>query len=274
MEGKGRRPRVLLVTMLSAVIAFCAFGCSSDEPSATPEPEAKPDPAVALSIQAASSLTDALTEISDQYSADNRNVTIEINFDSSGTLQEQISQGAPADLFISAANKNMDALEEDGLLLEGTRTNLLGNTLALIVPADSSLAVSSLVDLAGSGVKVVALGDAESVPAGKYAAQALKAAGVADAVNDKAVLGKDVRAVLTYVETKDADAGIVYQTDALVSDKVKIAAEIPSDTYDAIVYPAAVIGASENVDAAKAFLEYLSSPAAAKVWEKYGFTAE
>lgn len=258
--------------MLAAVLAFGVMGCSNDKTSDDPKPEPKPE--VTLNIQAAASLTDALTEIQKQYSEANDHVTFETNFDSSGTLQEQIQQGAPADLFISAAAKNMDALDDAGLLLGGSRIDLLANSLAVIVPTDSTLAVASVADLAKPEVKVVALGDAESVPAGKYAAQALTAAGVADAVKAKAVLGKDVRAVLTYVETKDADAGIVYKTDALVSDKVKIAAEVPEDTHDPVLYPAAVINASEKQEAAQNFLDYMSGPEAGKIWEKYGFTVK
>ncbi len=261
----------MLTGMLAAALAFGAFGCSTGTTGQSSTGADQEAQGVKLNIQAAASLTDAMNEVTAKYTDENPNVTFTTNYDASGTLQTQIEQGAPADLFISAAKKNMDALEEKGLLLEGTRKDLLGNTLVIVVPNDSTLGIKSIADLANPAVKVVALGDPETVPAGKYAKQSLEAADIYDTVKAKAVLGKDVKAVLTYAETGDADAGMVYKTDALVSTAATTAAEVADDTHDPIVYPAAVIKASPNQDASKAFLEYLSGPEATAIFEKYGF---
>ncbi|MGV8083936.1 MAG: molybdate ABC transporter substrate-binding protein [Coriobacteriia bacterium] len=264
---------LVLATALASALSLGVFGCTKQAEETQTPPKEETKPTVTLNIQAAASLKDSLNEITAQYTKDNPNVKFTINYDASGTLQTQIEQGAPADIFLSAAKKNMDALETGGLLLDGTRTDLLGNSLVVVVPKDSTLGISAIGDLAKADVKTIALGDPASVPAGKYGRQALTAAGVYDAVSAKAVLGKDVKAVLTYVESGDADAGIVYKTDALTSDSVKVASEISASMHDAIVYPGAVIKASTNQDEAKAFLTYLSGDAAMKVFESYGFTA-
>lgn len=265
--------RTLFAGVLAVALSLGAFGCSKSGASAggSSGGTTTAKPAVTLHIQAAASLKDSLNEASAAYTKANPNVTFAINYDASGTLQTQIEQGAVADIFISAAKKNMDPLEQGGLLLDGTRANLLTNSLVVVVPKGSTAGIKTLADLAGASVKIVALGDPAAVPAGKYAQQSLVKAGVGDAVQAKAVLGKDVKAVLTYVETGDADAGIVYKTDALTSSKVAVAVSIADDTHDAIVYPAAVIKASTNQDAAKAFLAYLSGSDAKTIFEKYGF---
>ena len=224
-----------------------------------------------LTVSAAISLKDALDELKQIYTRDNPNVSIALNYGASGTLQLQIEQGAPVDVFLSAAPKQMDALEMKGLLLEGTRKDLLRNEIVLIVPKDSTLGISSFQDLTRPNIKQIALGEPAAVPAGQYAKEVLTKLGIYDAVNSKAVLAKDVRQVLTYVETGNVDAGIVYSTDALSSSKVKVVAQAPANSHAPVIYPIAVINASKNPAAAKGFVDFLSSPAAASVFQKYGF---
>jgi len=166
----------------------------------------------------------------------------------------------------------MDALEAKGLLLEGTRKDLLRNEIVLIVPIDSSLQISSFQDLTHANVKHVALGEPTAVPAGQYAKEALTNLGIYDAVNSKAVLAKDVRQVLTYVETGNADAGIVYATDALSSSKVKVVARAPEASHSPVIYPVAAIKSSKNPAAAREFTNFLSGPQARAVFQRYGFT--
>lgn len=225
-----------------------------------------------LTVSAAISLKDALDEMKQRYEAENPGVSIALNYGASGTLQLQIEQGAPVDVFLSAASKQMDSLEAKGLLLEGTRRNLLGNEVVLIVPKGSTLNISSFQDLIGSNVKRVALGEPTTVPAGQYAKEVLTNLGIYDAVRSKAVLAKDVRQVLTYVETENVDAGIVYSTDALSSSKVKVVAQAPANSHAPVVYPIAVVKSSQNPGAARKFADFLSSPAAASVFQKYGFS--
>lgn len=199
-------------------------------------------------------------------------VKITANFAASGTLQTQIEQGAPADVFISAATKQMDNLQKEGLLLNETRQNLLYNKVVLVVPSDSTLGITSFNDLALDKVKKVAVGDPQFVPAGTYAFQAFDLLGITAKVQPKEVLGADVRQVLTYVEGGNVDAGIVYSTDALTSSKVKVVASAPDAINANVVYPVAVIKASKNPEVAKHYLNFLFSSQAKVIFEKYGFT--
>ena len=197
-----------------------------------------------LTISAAASLKDALAEEETTYKQSHPNADFENNFGSSGTLATQIDQGAPVDIFVSASAKPMDELSAKGLIDAATRRNLLKNSLVLIVPLDSQL--KDFQGLASSPIRVIALGDPESVPAGQYGQQTLTALHLFDALKGKLVFGKDVRQVLTYVETGNADAGLVYATDARASGKVRVVATAPESTHDPIVYPAAVVKGSRN----------------------------
>lgn len=223
-----------------------------------------------LTISAAASLKDALAETESVYKHLHPGAEFDNNFGSSGTLATQIDQGAPVDIFLSAAAKPMDDLEAKGLIVSVTRRNLLRNSLVLIAPLDSQL--KDFQGLASSAISVIAIGDPASVPAGQYGKQTLTALRLFDVVKAKLVFGKDVRQVLTYVETGNADAGIVYATDARVSGKVRVVAAAPETTHDSIVYPAAVVTGSRNAENARLFLNYLSSPPARAVFQKYGFT--
>jgi molybdate transport system substrate-binding protein len=233
---------------------------------------AAPQSKTEIIVSAAISLKDALDEVTHLCTAVNPNVSVKTNYGASGTLEIQIEQGAPVDVFLSAAPKQMNALEAKGLLLEGTRKDLLRNEVVLIVPVSSSLPISSFQDLTRADVKLVALGEPTVVPAGQYAKEVLTNLGIYDAVNSKAVLAKDVRQVLTYVETENVDAGIVYATDALSSPKVKVVARAPESSHSPVIYPVAAIKGSKNPAAAREFTNFLSGPQARAVFQKYGFT--
>jgi molybdate transport system substrate-binding protein len=229
-------------------------------------------PAVTLNVSAAASLTDALEAVNDAYMQANENVTITANFASSGTLQKQIEQGAPADVFISAAAKQMDALQDGGLILGDTRQNLLNNRVVLVVPSNSTLEIDDFMDLLNDDVEQIALGDPEFVPAGTYGKQALEVLSIYEQVQPKLILGSDVRAVLGYVEAGNVDAGIVYSTDAAITDGVKIVADAPAEINSKIVYPVAVVKASEQVGAAQDYIDFLFSDEAKAIFEEYGFS--
>jgi molybdate transport system substrate-binding protein len=223
-----------------------------------------------ITVSAAISLKDALDEISHLYTSEHPSAKVHFNLGGSGTLQRQIEQGAPVDIFISASLKEMDSLQSQGLLVPDTRRDLVKNSVVLIVPAGST-SISSFQDLLKAAVKTVAVGEPQTVPAGKYAQEVLTHFGIYDQLKPKLVLGKDVRQVLTYVETGNTDAGIVYATDAKISKKVTVAATAPEDSHSPVVYPAAVIKNSKNLVGAKAFLEFLASEKARAVFQKYGF---
>jgi molybdate transport system substrate-binding protein len=227
---------------------------------------------VTLNISAAASLTDALQEINTLYTARNPNVAIMPNYASSGILQMQIQNGAPVDVFISAAASQMDTLQKAQLIIEDTRRDLLTNKVVLIVPVDSTLGISSFQDLAGDTVKKVALGDPKSVPAGMYGQQALDEFGITSRVQPKLIFSSDVHQILSYVESGNVDAGVVYLTDAKNSDKVKVVANAPDDINARVVYPAAVVKGSRNTEAARDYLNFLFSDSCRAVFEKYGFT--
>lgn len=271
-----------LITILIAVMLILA-GCgatSSDNTNATASsPSASPAQAagqtaetVELTISAAASLTDALEEIKTLYESNNSGIKLSFNFGASGALQQQIEQGAPADLFISAASKNMKALVEKELVDPGQQKNLLQNELVVVVPAGSSLGIASLEDLTKEDVKHVAIGIPESVPAGNYAKEALSNAKLWDALQAKSVQAKDVRQVLQYTETGNADAGFVYKTDALTSDSVKIAFAVDQAAYSAIEYPVGIVKATEHGAEAEQLYTFLQSQEALDIFVKYGFS--
>lgn len=197
-------------------------------------------------------------------------VELIFNFGSSGSLQRQIEQGAPADVFISAAARQMDVLEVQGLLLPETRFDWVVNRLVGITPA-AKTTLTTAQDLTRPDIEQIALGEPTSVPAGSYAQQALTSLDLFEELSPKLIFGKDVRQVLNYVETGNVDAGLVYQTDALISDKVKVALVFPPETHDPIVYPVAVIADSSNPEAARAFTAFLRGEEVREIMTQFGF---
>ena len=257
----------LIFIMFSLLILS---GCPGREMALPLSPAPTPAP-VSLTVSAAASLTDALNELIAIYQGKNPHVTITTNYAGSGALQRQIEEGAPADLFISAAPRHMDALEAGNLLLEGTRVDILGNTMVLVAREGLELA-EGFAALEESTVRKIALGEPESVPAGRYGKETLTYLGLWDKLEPKFVFAKDVRQVLTWVEGGDADLGLVYLTDAKTAPNVSVVATAPPGTHQPILYPAAVIKTSPAPEAAQEFLTFLSSAEAATVFMRYGFT--
>ncbi|MCT7951699.1 molybdate ABC transporter substrate-binding protein [Ancylothrix sp. C2] len=223
-----------------------------------------------LTVSAAISLTNVLQEIQPLYQQSKPQVGVTYNFGASGALQQQIEQGAPVDVFISAATKQMDALEKKGLLVEDTRLNLLRNKLVLITPKNGA-AISNFKDLSLSDIKRIAIGEPKSVPAGQYAQEVLTNLGTFNQLKSKLILANNVRQVLTFVETGNVDAGIVYLTDAKESNKVQIRATAPENLHSPIVYPVAVLKNSKNVQASRDFVDFMKGNKAKAVYERYGF---
>jgi molybdate transport system substrate-binding protein len=223
-----------------------------------------------LTISAAASVKTALLKTQPLFLKTQRDVRLEFNFSGSGVLQRQIEAGAPVDVFLSAGVKQMDALAAQGLLLEGSRHNLLTNQLALITGKNVDT-VSSFPDLAKPAVQRIAIGAPGSVPAGMYAAQVFQTLGISAALEPKLVRMLDVRQVLTAVETGNAAAGVVYITDARLSQRVRIAAIADEKAHEPIVYPIAIIRGSRHAEVAKLFVAFLSSEPARAVFEELGF---
>lgn len=226
--------------------------------------------AAELNVFAAASLTDALQEIAAAYEKE-RGDRIVLNLGASSTLARQIQEGAPADLFLSADEEKMDGLEKKKLLLPGTRRSVLSNTLVVVVPDDSGLRITGPKDLAAPSVRALALAEPQSVPAGIYAREYLRKAGVWSQVSGRVVPTENVRAALAAVASGNVDAGIVYKTDARIAKRVRVVYEVPRAQGPAISYPFAVLAGSRRSEAARKLLAYLTSPKAAAVFRKHGF---
>lgn len=224
-----------------------------------------------LLVAAAASLQDALEELDTRFEATNPGIRVNYNFAASGPLQQQIEQGAPVDLFISAAARQMDALQQQNLIIAGTRRNLLTNSLVLVVPNGSRLGLTGFRQLTSASVRRVSVGEPRSVPAGQYAEELFRNLGILEQLRPKFVYGNSVRNVLSSVESGNADAGVVYATDARISDRVRQVATAPSNLHSPIVYPIAVVSASRNPQAARAYAQFLASAPAQAVFRRYGF---
>ena len=223
-----------------------------------------------LTISAAISLKDALEEIKPIYQTIHQDLEIIYNFSSSGSLQQQIEQGAPVDIFISAGNKQMDALESKKLLLVGTRQKLLTNQLVLVTPKNEKL-INKIQDLTQTNVEKIAMGEPHSVPAGQYTIEVLSYYQILDKIKSKIIYAKNVRQVLSYLETGNVNAGFVYLSDAKTSREIRLVEIFSKNSYSPIVYPIAVLKSSKNPKIAKEFSQFLFSRSAKKVFNKYGF---
>ncbi len=222
-------------------------------------------------VFAAASLTDVAAELESMYEAEHKDTDLLFSFGSSGALKTQIEEGAPADVFISAAKDHMEDLVGEGLIEEDSSRDLLLNKLVLVVPKDSELDIASFDDLTGDKITIIGMGEPESVPAGKYAMKVLEKMGIYDSIKDKMNYGTDVRQVLTWTEGGEVDCGLVYATDAYTTDDVKIICEAPEDMADKIIYPEGLTKEGASKERAKDFADFLESDEAMKVFEKYGF---
>jgi molybdate transport system substrate-binding protein len=226
-----------------------------------------------VTIYAAASLTSALEALAEKAKA--QDLDMRLSFGSSSTLAKQVEQGAPADLYFSANEKWMDYLDEHGLIEPGTRINLLGNALVVIAPKGETFPVrpETGFDFAGAFTGRLALGDPSHVPAGIYAQQALQALGWWQALADRLAPAVDVRAALSYVARGECQAGIVYATDAAISDDVDVLATLPQESHDPIVYPVAVIKGRNRPEVQKA-MALLQSKTAVETFQRYGFQVQ
>ncbi len=236
------------------------------------------DPALAQSqsilVGAAVSLQPALTEIDALFTAAYPDIKVEYNFASSGFIQQQVQQGAPLDVVFFAAASFMNSLENENLLVKGSRRDILSNRMALIVPANArtpshwreQTKVQDFADLVAEEIRVLSIGDLQAMPAGRYAQEILTEAGVFEALRPKMVFASTVREILTAVEQGNADAGILFTSDAQLSDRVRVVAT--ADPITPIVYPAALV---RDTPAGQTYLEFLTTEEAEAVFLEYGF---
>lgn len=271
----------ILVMAAAMAMAGVLSGCSgfgqaettAAASTAAPETPAAPVSEAEILVAAAASLKNAYEEkLIPIFQEANPGVTVKGTYDSSGKLQTQIEEGLEADVFMSAATKQMKALDEGGYIASDTIVNLLENKIVLIVPAGSDSKLEKFEDIVNA--ESIALGDPASVPAGQYAEEALTSLGIWDSIQDKVSLGTNVTEVLNQVAAASADAGIVYATDAAsMADQVTVVAEAPEGSLSKkVIYPVAVVKNTAHEDAAKAFTEFLQTDEAMAVFESYGFT--
>lgn len=227
---------------------------------------------ITLTVFAGAGMIDVIDDINALYMEQNKNVTIQANYAAAGTLKSQIENGATCDIFISPGIKQMNSLQQQGLILSDTRQDFLSNSLVLIVAPDNPQNITDFTDLTKDNIKLVAIGDPSFVPAGEYTQMLFDMLGISSDMADKLLLGSTVREVLAYVETGNVVAGIVYATDATTSAKVITVASAPSEINVKISYPTAIVSASENTEAAPDYLDFLSGDDAKAIFESYGFS--
>ena len=225
-----------------------------------------------LTVSAAASLKDAFAEIGESYRAQTGK-TVNFNYGSSGALQKQIETGAPVDVFASASVRQMDELARKNLIENASRRDFAGNTLVLIVPQDSKSNIAAFSDLTKSEVWKIAVGNPKTVPAGQYAEESLTKMNLQNAVQPKLIFAEDVRQVLDYVARGEADAGIVYGSDArIAAGKVRVVAVAEAASHELILYPIAIIKDSQQKQAAQDFINFVGGAEGQNILQKYGLT--
>lgn len=246
------RPRVLCLLLL--ITSFWRLTLRAEE----------------LLVFAAASLTESLQESAKAFETET-GIHVVFNLGGSGLLARQIEQGGPADLFFSADEARMDVLEQGGWLLGGTRRTRLANSLVVVVPQDSPLRLSSAASLTNATVHRLALADPRTVPAGMYAKTYLESIQLWTALEARVLPAESVRAALAAVESGNADAGIVYKTDAAISTKVRVALEIKATEGPKIRYPLAIIRTTRHPESARRFLDHLSGDRTGEIFRRHGF---
>jgi molybdate transport system substrate-binding protein len=249
--------------LLATLILIVGIGVLNQKPFI-----AQSNPTILVS--AATTLKDSLAEIKQYYQKVKPNVTVNYNFAASGTLLQQIENGAPVDVFISAAQKQMNELQQKSLILLETRRNLLTNSVVLIVPKNSNT-VTSFKGLTSPNVKRIAVGEPRSTPIGQYTEEIFKNLGILDQLKPKFTYGNSVRNVLAAVERGNADAGVVFATDAQISNQVKVVETAATNLHSPVVYPMAVLKNSRNLAAAREYAQFLQSANAHNIFTKFGF---
>jgi molybdate transport system substrate-binding protein len=265
-----KRRQFITPFLVGLVSSLSLAACSrSINPLAT---AAKPsEPTTTITVSTASSLQAALEAIAPHFSRAHPGIVVNYNFGSSGALQQQIEQGAPADIFFSAATKQMDALAQKDLIRADSRRNVVTNTLVLIASATAELNTTDLNQLKETDISRFAVGEFRSVPAGQYAKQSLQKLGLLESLQSKFVFGNNVRSVLSAVESDNAELGIVYASDAALSDRVKVLLSVPPATHSPIVYPIALVQASAQPEAAQTFIDFLTTEVAQQIFDDFGF---
>ena len=249
--------RALLMLALVLSMAFTLSGCGSNKPGVT--------------VFAAASLADVLQPLGERFESE-QGIEVKFSFGGSWSLAQQVSRGAPGDVFLTAGTGPMDSLEEAGLLALGSRSDLLGNTLVIVGKDHRDAVLFTTANLLGDDVKRISMGDPALAPAGSYAREALQAIGLWDDLLGKLVYGLDVRTALQYVSSGNADVAIVYATDAASDDSLRSLWAFPPENHSPIRYPVATLNDAENPAEAEAFQVFLHSAEVSIVFIEHGFS--
>ena len=272
---------MLAAAVLAVGVAGCSSGSNTGNTENTESTQVDGEKNEII-VFAAASMTETMNETAEMYKEVNPDVEIVYNFDSSGTLKTQIQEGADCDIFISAAQKQMNQLDAvnggeentEGLdfVDADTRFDIVSNSVVLITPAGNPAGITSFDDVTTDKVSLIALGNSD-VPVGQYSEEIFTYMGIWDELNNnsKITFGSNVKEVLAQVEEAAADCGVVYSTDAATTDGVEVVASAPEGSHQPITYPAAVLKTSKNADEANAYLEYLKSDECTEVFENAGF---
>ena len=252
--------RGLIVGIVTASLLLSLVACQSNNSGKT-----------TITLSVAASLKEAMEDIQREFEAENPDIKLQINLGASGALAKQIEQGAPVDIFFSAGIKQMEDLKASNHVSGENIKNILENKLVLITSKENDI-VTSFENLTSDEIEKLAVGESESVPVGQYTMEVLDNLNLVDRLADKFVYAKDVREVLTWVETRNADAGIVYETDAKISSGVKIVEVAKEGLHKPVIYPIAAISASENLEEAQKLIEYIQEEKSEAIFERYGFS--
>ena len=248
-----RRLALVACVLAGALLAACSGGADDE-----------------LLVFAATSLTDAMAEAAAEFEA-THGTKVEVSYGPSRALAQQIARGANPDVYVAAGQPPMDFLQEGGHIADGGAVRLLSNKIVLITGRDAP-SIGGISELADADLNRVAMPDPEIAPAGNYARTALQNLGLWERMLPRIVFANDVRATLSYVQTGNADAGFLYQTDAANAEDITVLDIVPTDSYPDVVYPAAVVRSTDNVQGAEAMLEFLQSDAAKEIFRRHGFT--
>lgn len=258
------------IYFLPILFIFLFVGCQRNSTASNADSIAGSE---TLTVSAAVSLKDAFHEIGEIYKI-KKGRAITFNFGASGVLQKQIETGAPVDVFASSGEKQMDELENNGLIEQATRRDFARNSLVLIVPTDAKILLASFSDLAKPEIQKIAVGNPKTVPAGEYSEQLFEKLNLKESLQAKLILAENARQALDYVARGETDAGIVYATDARIAgEKIRIAVTSPENAHAPILYPIAVVKDSKNKPVAREFVELVLSAEGQGILQKYGFTA-
>ncbi|WP_440952135.1 molybdate ABC transporter substrate-binding protein [Methanococcoides sp. FTZ1] len=230
------------------------------------------DPGTTITVSAAASLTEAFDELISEFETENPDIDVVLNLASSGSLRMQIEAGAPIDVFASASGRHMDILDSKGMIDNSSRADFATNSLVLVVPGNSDLAITNIDDLTSSEVKKLTMGHPDTVPVGKYAKQSLTEAGIWEEVEGKIIFAEHVKQVLTYVETGEVDAGFVYMTDLENSGSGNINFVCKPSLSSEIIYPIAIVKSSGNKEEADRFVDFVTGEKGQMILKSYGFS--